>query len=376
MVLFAARSRCIFFVMRTEPIQVLSETELLGHKFTVYGTAENPLSLAKEVAECIEYDQSSVNKLVNLVDDDEKVRNNLPTPGGNQQVWFLTEDGLYEVLMQSRKPIAKEFKKGVKEILKTIRKTGGYLATKQDDTPEEIMARALTIAQATLAKREERLKQLEAQAEQQQVTIEIQTEEIKKSAPKVSYYDNHLQSVNTQTSTQAAKQIGMDAEKLHKKLKEIGIIYRQSGQWILHAPYSTWGMHSTRTQTYTRSDGSTGTSVYTVWTTKGVRFIIALYENDWNVKKAIKQIKGELNQSHINQVFPTLFYEVGRLFTSITAAIRNTNKKTMKTIDKLEIILQKMEEQNNRLERIYGKHLKLIVCTGKRSEKVKFKHED
>jgi anti-repressor protein len=295
MVLFAARSRCFFFVMRTEPIQVLSETELLGHKFTVYGTVENPLFLAKEVAECIEYDQSSVNKLVNLVDDDEKVRNNLPTPGGNQQVWLLTEDGLYEVLMQSRKPIAKEFKKGVKEILKTIRKTGGYIATKQDDTPEEIMARALTIAQATLAKREERLKQLEAQAEQQQVTIEIQTEEIKKSAPKVSYYDNHLQSVNTQTSTQAAKQIGMDAEKLHKKLKEIGIIYRQSGQWILHAPYSTWGMHSTRTQTYTRSDGSTGTSVYTVWTTKGVRFIIALYENDWNVKKAIKQIKGELN---------------------------------------------------------------------------------
>ena len=91
MVLFAARSRCIFFVMRTEPIQVLSETELLGHKFTVYGTAENPLFLAKEVAECIEYDQSSVNKLVNLVDDDEKVRNNLPTPGGNQQVWFLSQ---------------------------------------------------------------------------------------------------------------------------------------------------------------------------------------------------------------------------------------------------------------------------------------------
>lgn len=65
-----------------------------------------------------------------------------------------------------------------------------------------------------------------------------------------------------------------------------------------------------------------------------------------------------------------------RLFTSVNVAIRNINKKTMKTIDKLEIILQKMEEQNNRLERIYGKHLKLIVCTGKRSEKVKFKHED
>lgn len=286
--------------MSTNSIQVLSETELLGRKFTVYGTAENPLFLAKEVAECIDYAKTSkgkfdVSNMVSSVDEEEKLVRTIFVSGQNREVWLLTEDGLYEVLMQSRKPIAKEFKKGVKEILKTIRKTGGYIATKQDDTPEEIMARALTIAQATLAKREERLKQLEAQAEQQQVTIEIQTEEIKKAAPKVSYYDNHLQSVNTQTSTQAAKQIGMDAEKLHKKLKEIGIIYRQSGQWILHAPYSTWGMHSTRTQTYTRSDGSTGTSVYTVWTTKGVRFIIALYENDWNVKKAIKQIKGELN---------------------------------------------------------------------------------
>ncbi len=294
MVLFAAHSRCIFFVMRTEPIQVLSETELLGHKFTVYGTAENPLFLAKEVAECIEYDQSSVNKLVNLVDDDEKVRNNLPTPGGNQQVWFLTEDGLYEVLMQSRKPIAKEFKKGVKEILKSIRKTGGYIATTEEESPEEIMAKALLVAQATIKRKEERMKQLEAETEQQRETIELQDTEIKKAAPKVNYYDNHLQSVNTQTTTQVAKQIGMEAPKLNKKLKELGILYKQSCQWLLHSPYSSWGMHSTRTQTFTRSDGSTGTSVYTVWTTKGVRFIIALYENDWDVKKAIKQIKGEL----------------------------------------------------------------------------------
>lgn len=122
-------------------------------------------------------------------------------------------------------------------------------------------------------------------------TVNLQTEELQKAAPKVNYYDNHLQSVNTQTSTQVAKQIGMYTEKLHKKLKEIGIIYRQSGQWILHTPYSTFGLHSTRTQTYTRSDGSVGTSIYTVWTTKGVRFIISLYENDWNVKKSIEQIK-------------------------------------------------------------------------------------
>lgn len=158
------------------------------------------------------------------------------------------------------------------------------------DNPDLVIHLATQLKQ----EREEKAK-LEAQTEQQQATIKIQTEEIKKSAPKVSYYDNHLQSVNTLTSTQVAKQIGMDAEKLHRKMKEIGILHKQSGQWILHAPYSTWGLHSTRTQTYTRSDGSTGTSVYTVWTTKGVRFIIALYENEWDVKKAIKQIKSEVN---------------------------------------------------------------------------------
>ena len=283
--------------MLNHPIQVLKQTELLGHQFTVYGTAENPLFLAKEVAECIEH--SNITVMLQTIDEEEKVKITPKQPLGDlvnyKEYNFLTEDGLYEVLMQSREPIAKQFKKGVKQILHEVRTTGGYIATKADDTPEEIMARALTIAQATLAKREERLKQLEAETEQQQATIELQEKEIKQAAPKVNYYDTHLQSVNTLTSTQVAKQIGMVAEKLHKKLNEAGIIFYQSGQWLLYSPYSAWKLHDTRTNTFTRSDGSTGTNSYTVWTEKGRRFIIALYENGWNVKKAIKQIKGELN---------------------------------------------------------------------------------
>ena len=204
-----------------------------------------------------------------------------------QTAYEMTKDGFSFLVMGYTGTKAGEFKE---RFINEFNRREFLL--KDDDY---ILMRSQQILQKRLEASEEKIKQLESQAEQQQETIELQQKELTQSAPKVSYYDNHLQSVNTQTSTQAAKQIGMDAEKLHKKLKEIGIIYRQSGQWILHAPYSTWGMHSTRTQTYTRSDGSTGTSVYTVWTTKGVRFIIALYENDWNVKKAIKQIKGELN---------------------------------------------------------------------------------
>jgi len=113
-------------------LTVLNEQEVLGKNFRVFGTYEEPLFLAKDVAEWIEYDKSSINKMLNNVDEDEKGRNNVPTLGGNQDAWFLTENGLYEVLMQSRKPIAKQFKKEVKKILKSIRQHGAYM------TPEKL----------------------------------------------------------------------------------------------------------------------------------------------------------------------------------------------------------------------------------------------
>ena len=216
--LLTARSRCIFFVMSTNPIQVLKQTELLGHQFTVYGTAENPLFLTKEVADIIEYSASNSSKLTNLVDRDEKVRNIITTPGGNQEVWLLTEDGLYEVLFQSRKPIAKQFKKGVKEILKTIRKTGGYIATKQDDTPEEIMARALIVAQETIKRKEERLNQLE--------------EKNAKLQPKADFADAAFKAEGKVDIGQAAKilNLGFGRNTLFKKLREADVFFKDRNE--------------------------------------------------------------------------------------------------------------------------------------------------
>lgn len=144
------------------------------------------------------------------------------------------------------------------------------------------------------AHQQELIEEQQKQIEQKDETIELQEAEIKKAAPKVDYYDKTLQSVNTQTTTQVAKSLGMDAHKLNRKLKEAGILYNQSGQWLLKQPYASWGLHATRTQTYTRSDGSTGTSTYTVWTEKGKRFIHALHACEFDVKKAKKHIKGEL----------------------------------------------------------------------------------
>jgi len=124
---------------------VLKRTELLGQQFEVYGTPQEPLFKAKDVATLLGL--TNQRDFVKRVDDDELRKLNLPGQSG--ETWMLTENGLYEVLMQSRKPIAKSFKKGVKAILKEIRTNGGYLASHQDDTPEMIMARALQVAQST-----------------------------------------------------------------------------------------------------------------------------------------------------------------------------------------------------------------------------------
>ena len=115
-------------------IKVIDEREVLGKHFRVYGDIENPLFLAKDVAEWIEH--SNPRMMLQKIDEDEKVVNNVYTLGGNQEAWFLNEDGLYEVLMQSRKPIAKQFKKEVKKILKQIRLTGGVVI---EDREEEFI---------------------------------------------------------------------------------------------------------------------------------------------------------------------------------------------------------------------------------------------
>ena len=129
-------------------LTVINEQEVLGKHFRIFGTIDNPLFLAKDVAEWIEH--SNQRMMLQSIDDDEKVKvNNVYSENrtGGNGTWFLTEDGLYEVLMQSRKPIAKSFKKKVKEILKSIRKNGAYIRNQENMTPAEIVARGLIAAQ-------------------------------------------------------------------------------------------------------------------------------------------------------------------------------------------------------------------------------------
>lgn len=102
----------------SKEIQIINQQEVLGKDFKIYGTFDNPLFKADDVAEWIEHSNTSM--MLKPIEEDEKILQQIGTLNNAYSAWFLTEDGLYEVLMQSRKPIAKKFKKEVKKFLKML----------------------------------------------------------------------------------------------------------------------------------------------------------------------------------------------------------------------------------------------------------------
>ena len=133
---------------------------------------------------------------------------------------------------------------------------------------------AIAYAMQVLNKRLEQAKQEKAMLEQQNHYL---TNEMKEAAPKIQCFNEYISSTGTFTTTQIAKEYGWGAETLNKKLKEMGIQYKQNGQWLLTAKYDGKGYTKSIPRTYTRLDGTTGTQMQTVWTSKGREFIHSLF---------------------------------------------------------------------------------------------------
>lgn len=258
-----------------EEIKVIKKSTFLGKEIDVYGTAYEPLFKANDVAEWLEL--SNVSDMITRVDKDERSKFNLGRQG---ETWFLTEDGIYEVLMQSRKPIAKQFKKGIKTILHEIRTKGGYIATQQNDTPEMIMARALKVADETIKRHEERLKELEAQARNQQQQLEVKDAQItelntavSEMQPKVSYVDTILQCKDTVQTTIIAQDYGKSAKAFNILLRNFGIQRKVGTAWVLYAKHIANGYVQSKTFTYKHKDGTDGARTYSEWTQRGRLFL-------------------------------------------------------------------------------------------------------
>lgn len=158
-------------------------------------------------------------------------------------------------------------------------------------------AAGIRLLQALQQERDERQRlqhendQQAAVLDQRSRTIALQTAQLLRSAPKVSYYDQTLLSASTLTMTQVAKSLGLNVGELTTRLKTAGIIYRHSGQWLLKDPYCHWDLHKTRTAAYIRSDGQPATNLYTVWTERGRRFITALHAAQYDPRQAPRLLR-------------------------------------------------------------------------------------
>lgn len=247
-------------------LTVIDQRELLNKDFKIYGTIDNPLFLAKDVADWIEHSQADV--MIKKVDDEEKVLNSIHTLGGNQNAWFLTEDGFYEVLMQSRKPIAKKFKKEVKKILKDVRKNGMYATDELLDNPD------LLIQVATQLKSEREEKRL----------LQLKIQEDK---PKVLFAEALEVSDNTILIGELAKllrQNGVDVgqNRLFERLRSEGYLIKKKGESYNLPTQRAMDQEllQIKTRTINNPDGSIRTTRTTKITGKGQVYFINKFKGD------------------------------------------------------------------------------------------------
>lgn len=286
------------------------ESPLFGQVRIVTDASNEPLFSATDVCKALGYTNSR-KAIADHVDTPDVTKRYIGVITGKKvdgtdavqkvELSFVNESGLYSLIFGSKLDRARAFKRWItSEVLPSIRKTGGYMVVNSDETPEEIMARALKIADEALMRREQRIKQLEADNDMKAQTIDAQTQELKVAAPKVEYYDKTLSSTDCMTTSQIANELGMYTGMLNKKLAEAGIQYKQGNAWLLKKPYREWNLHGTRTFDFKHSNGNDGARIYMVWNQRGRRFVHALYNNDFNLRRALQEIKGELGSETAN----------------------------------------------------------------------------
>lgn len=242
------------------------------------GTAENPLFCLADVCGALGLRQGDVKQRL-----DEGVVSTQPlaTAGGVQQANFVNEDGLYDVILDSRKPEAKKFRKWVTgEVLPSIRKTGGYIAATNDMTDEEILAKALIVAKSTIERRDQRIKELESDLTSKETAlveascqISEMSEKIEDMRPKADYYDMILNNRSTVLTTQIAQDYGMSAKAFNKMLRDMGIQRKVGEQWVLYSKYIGQGYVHSKPIDIIRTNGMRDVKYNTEWTQKGRLFL-------------------------------------------------------------------------------------------------------
>ncbi|HEN2245536.1 TPA: phage antirepressor [Streptococcus agalactiae] len=241
-------------------------------------TVDNePWFVANDVANVLGYSNQR-DALSKHVDGEDKITltsqnatlENIP----NRGLSAINESGLYSLILSSKLPQAKDFKRWVtSEVLPTIRKHGMYAVDDLLDNPD--------IAIATFQRlKEERQLRLQAQeevAQKNQIIQELQ--------PKATYYDLILQSESLVAISVIAKDYGMSAKKLNSLLHELRVQYKQGNTWLLYQKYASKGY----TQSKTHPIDAERSKMHTYWTQKGRLFIYDLLKNKKGILPLIEQ---------------------------------------------------------------------------------------
>ena len=252
--------------------------EVLGYKNPAEAITEHVLKEERKSLIFKDYSKTLLSKLWQGKDFKPKI--------------IINESGLYSLILGSKLPAAIEFKHWVtSEVLPQIRRTGGYIPTHDAKgnplTDLEIMSLAFQIHERTIAERDRKIAE--------------QDETIRVLEPKAEYCDEVLESVNCMTMTQVAKEHGTTHPALTKLLHEKGVLFMQSGQWMLYADYGNHGLTRNRTHSYHDSEGVTHSHSYLVWTEKGRMFLDGILRRRLSPKEALRQVE-HARQPHVQKV--------------------------------------------------------------------------
>lgn len=224
-----------------------------GNRLRIIEKETGPWFVAKDVCEILEINNS--RQAVTRLDYDEKASVILNDGRQNRHLMCVNEFGLYNLVLSSRKPEAKQFKRWIThEVLPSIRKTDKY-----------------EIGQASYAI-DDPIKRAQLWIEEQKEKLMLE-QRVKEYEPKVNYVDKILASKDAVNITQIAKDYGLSGKKLNDILHAAGVQYKMNGQWLLYGKHQGSGYTKSKTTEYTKKDGTTGTKLHTRWTQKGRLFI-------------------------------------------------------------------------------------------------------
>jgi prophage antirepressor-like protein len=233
--------------------------------------------VGKDIADVLEY-ANSRRAINSHVDEEDKGVSKCDTPGGKQKMTIINESGMYSLVLSSKMPKAKEFKKWVtSDVLPSIRKHGAYAT-------EETIDRMINNPDFGI----ELLSQLKQEREEKKKLVG----KINQLKPKADYTDKILDNKGLVAITQIAKDYGMSGRAMNDLLHELGVQYKQSGQWMLYADHQGEGYTHSQTIDITRSDGTPDVVMNTKWTQKGRLFLYDLLKEEG----VLPTIEREVNQ--------------------------------------------------------------------------------